>query len=270
MSFKDVHKGKGDHARRVRWLVENLWQGNSSAMAREIGMSHATIGRVVRGEQPPGRKLLTAIADRPKVNPAWLLSGEGQPLLSDPAGLPIARCLLPGSPEEHRDLLSGEHYPVAKAFDRPSRYFYQVPANHPIVISGPKITADDLLLLETDPALCCDLDYAADDRVCVIRDPESQGGRLVLAELMFSSGGEDEPRELRAELYHVRQPSPPPAPRVQERVIGSIGDQWDVFARPRKQESIRQRKRRPPETDRGVRYPTPADIVAVCVQLIRR
>lgn len=95
-------------ADRIRWLLTTVWQGNRSEMARAAGVSHAVIVRVASGEQNPGRRLLQAIAAVPKVNPGWLLAGQGAPLLSvstegpaDGWPVPVTSTLLPGPVEEH-------------------------------------------------------------------------------------------------------------------------------------------------------------------------
>src|SRR5947209_10271760 len=68
---------------RVKWLLDSRFRGNRSAFAEAVGVSHTLIGKVAAG-QAPGRKLLTAIAQSLSVNPAWLLTGEGQPYLTAP------------------------------------------------------------------------------------------------------------------------------------------------------------------------------------------
>ena len=87
------------------------------------------IYRIVSGEQPPGRQMLSALADHPKGNPAWLLSGSGEPLLAERDDgvsggwlLPIAREPLPGAPEDHRDRLSDDKFPVPGSFYRSTPY----------------------------------------------------------------------------------------------------------------------------------------------------
>src|SRR5579871_395640 len=66
---------------RVRWLLVNLWNNNRLSMSQAVGVSHAVIHKVASRKQEPGRRFLAAIAGHPKVNPAWLLTGDGTPLL---------------------------------------------------------------------------------------------------------------------------------------------------------------------------------------------
>ena len=147
-------------AERVTWLLEKIWDGNRSEMGRAVGCSHSVLTKIATGQQGPGARLLSDIASHPKVNPAWLLAGEGEPLLAErtdsPAEgwpIPVARQLLLGPPDENRSLLSGEFFPAAGAYYRPSRYWLEVQRADPIARDKTsKITEGDLLLMETDPA----------------------------------------------------------------------------------------------------------------------
>ena len=85
------------------------------------------LSKIATGEQSPGRRLLEAIASHPKVNPAWLLSGEGTPLLAEKPNVPtegwpvkIASKLLPGPLDQHRRLLLDDTFPVAGIFINPA------------------------------------------------------------------------------------------------------------------------------------------------------
>src|SRR5262245_13871744 len=112
-------------AARVAWLLETRFRGNRSAFAEAVDVSHTLIGKVAAG-QAPGRKLLTAIVQSLPVNPAWLLTGEGQPYLAPPdlggrRGLPLSRNLLPGPPLAHQELLSGDWVEVPSPLFAPSQ-----------------------------------------------------------------------------------------------------------------------------------------------------
>src|SRR5689334_73205 len=74
------------HEDRVRYLLEVFWNNNRSAMARDIGVSHSIIAKVVAGDQPPGRHLMAKIAEHPRINPGWVLSGEGEPFVAEHSG----------------------------------------------------------------------------------------------------------------------------------------------------------------------------------------
>ena len=47
---------------RTRWLLEKLWDGNRSAMAKSIGLSHTVINKVALGDREPGKAFLTALS----------------------------------------------------------------------------------------------------------------------------------------------------------------------------------------------------------------
>lgn len=146
-------------AQRIEWILENHFGGSQRKMARAVGTSQASLSRIINGVQRPGSKLLSAIASLPEVSDSWMYTGNGVPLVSSPQGLaveelelPVARRLLPGPMEQHRDLLTDDGFPVARRFYRESRYWYEVQRGDPIVgEAGRKIEVGDLLLMETDP-----------------------------------------------------------------------------------------------------------------------
>src|SRR4051794_2903827 len=95
-------------AGRIAWLLIHLFGGNMRRMAEAVGVTPSVLSKVVGGQQGPGRRLIEAICSLPKLNPSWLISGEGEPLLAarhpGPGQVweaPIARVLLSGSPAEH-------------------------------------------------------------------------------------------------------------------------------------------------------------------------
>lgn len=154
-NIPDHHSTPAD---RVTWLLKQVWSDNRSAMARDIGVTHSVLTKIASGTQAPGRQVLSKLAEHPKVNPTWLLTGSGEPLLvkndSPEEGwpLPIAAQALPGDMEKFRALLSGESFPVAGAFYRPSRYWLRVSVHEPLAkVPQAALNIDDLVLLETDP-----------------------------------------------------------------------------------------------------------------------
>jgi hypothetical protein len=142
---------------RMQLIAERVWHGNQARMADELDVSPPVISRVLSGKQPPTGKLLAALLRRhPEVNLHWLLSGQGEPFV-EPGGAagggrlrPVVDKLLPGPPKEHPGLLSGLGYPVAAAFDAPSRYWYRVPDGAAVLKAPEQVDSDDLLLVETD------------------------------------------------------------------------------------------------------------------------
>ena len=203
--------------KRVAWLMRTLYACNRSAMAEAAGVAHTTIGRVVSGERPPGRQLLTAIAALPGVNPAWLLSGEGEPLLksaSSQAGwlLPIAKRLLPGSPLDYASLLTKEFFPVAGPFHSPSRYWHEIQPAAPIVRDGGQgVLRGDLLLFETDRSWMR-TKQDVDSSLCIVRSAEAEGA-LQLAKVNWHTSIEDRESWLEADQF-------PPLARDNKRSKG--------------------------------------------------
>jgi hypothetical protein len=191
---------------RVNWLLDHVWSGNRSAMARDVGVTHSVLGKIATGQQNAGRRLLGAIASHPKVSPAWLLAGQGEPLLAaspdtPTAGwpVPIFRQLLTGTPDQNRDLWSGESFPLAGSLFRPTRYWMEVVPSEPVV-NHPfmHIRPYDLLLMETDPVWWKTEDMV-DQRICAIKLPGSAAAKL--GQVNWFPISEDEPASLRAEMF---------------------------------------------------------------------
>jgi len=160
-------------AERLVFLLEALWSGNRSAMAAAIGCSHTAISQVATGKRPLGGRLMKLVAEHPKVNPIWLLSGEGEPLLAEGTGVPsegwpvpVVHSPLPGPPMEHPALLTGRTFPAPGVWARESRYWLQIRDGQEITTAmGSRLAAGVLLLIETD---------VGDFR----REPQQLNGRL--------------------------------------------------------------------------------------------
>ncbi len=144
-------------AERVAWLLESVWSGNRSEMGRAIGVTHSVLGKIAAGKQSAGRELLSKLAEHPKINPTWLLTGSGEPLLaSDQSSmsglvLPIADHPLPGPTEKNRSHFLGPCFPVAGAYFRASRYWLRFSdelSPHNFRRAG--LRPGDLILMETD------------------------------------------------------------------------------------------------------------------------
>ncbi len=268
---------------RVAWLLKNLWAGNQAAMSQEVGCSRTAIYKIVTGKQPPGRRLLAAIASHPKVSPAWLLAGEGDPLLAErkdtTAGgmiLPIAKRPLPGAPSEHADMLSGESFPVAQPFYRVSRYWLEIQRTDPIAKhGGQSVAPGDLLLMETDPLAWNHL-AAIDQQLAIVRVSAKQGIEYKLGKLTYIHETEEEPEELSADTF--------------ERTIRPSDVECEVILRLKGGELLQARTvpvvRRPVKGNRKAKeatvpvpyaalvpepvYVEAKDIVATCIMIVRR
>ena len=196
---------------RFTYLWEAVWRKNSSAMAREIGVSHTAVAKVVRDGQPPGRHLLESVAGHAKVNPGWLLSGEGEPLLAEKTvsqsggwQVPISLVLLPGPIAKHQELLSGKSAFTAGFYYRPTRYWYEVPADAAIVKRNrERVSGGDLVLIETDPKQVRRLldESATYGLLCVIRQEIDSGVATKLARVSHCPAEPEEPEYWQADTF---------------------------------------------------------------------
>lgn len=197
---------------RVKYVLTYLWRGNQREMARAIGVSQGLISKVVHGQQGPGRRLMSALAEYPGINAEWIRTGTGQPLpLPDEGSLPIASVLLPGPPLRHPHLLSGIRHPVARAYERPTRYWLWVPAASPLLAEpGLSLLVGDLLLMEADADWTGRPTQIA-GRLCGIRFPDHPEPAYRFGVVAASPDG------LRARLlggsYVLPSPSPTSKPK---------------------------------------------------------
>jgi hypothetical protein len=207
--LRDVHSAPGPKSTvsdRVKWLLVAVWNGNRSEMARAAGVSHSIVTRVVLDQQSPGRRFLQALAAVPKISPAWLLSGEGLPLLAQsehvPAAgwpVPISTRLLSGSLEQQRHLCLNEFLPVAGQFYSPNRYWFRIGVRDAIVAAPHRnIAAGDLLLLETDSSAWQDPSQVG-GRLCSIVMPHTNIARLGAVD--WDPGDGEDPPGLTAEIF---------------------------------------------------------------------
>lgn len=142
-------------AKRVEWVLKNVWEGVQVKMASDIGVTQSAISNIITGRQQPGRKFLAAVASNPAINSKWLISGDGEPLTrpnSEPGrrALYVARTLFEGLPDDHGECLGGMQEVPLRLY-RPSRYWFEIPAGCSLV-SAPelKIATGDLVLFEPD------------------------------------------------------------------------------------------------------------------------
>ncbi len=243
---------------RVTWLLDHVWDGNRSAMSRDVGCSPSVITKIAAGSQSAGRRLLTAIASHPKVNPTWLLSGSGEPLLADSPEAPdtgwplsVARQPLLGAPTHGAGLVSGETFPTAGAFYRESRYWLEVQAAEPILrLRRLNLLAKDLLLMETDASYWSQM-HLVHDRICVVQLQEG------VAELAFVCCHESEPDDPNEYLY------------IEMPYGGEIGDKIVVVTLHTDGTADTQVRNPAPPLPRS-KLIDPSQIVGVCQMVCRR
>ncbi len=146
MAKKNSLRTVGD---RVRHLLERLWGGNQTEMAKAIGCSQSTLSQVANGKEP-GKRLVTMIAAHNGVSQQWLLHGEGEPLLPEdgPFRLPIVKHPSIGVPKKAtRD----GSYEVPAEHRKQSCYWLEVGPKEPVVREEwEAVRSGDLLLIDTD------------------------------------------------------------------------------------------------------------------------
>ncbi len=274
---------------RVKFLLDYHWGGNQRQMARDLGVSQGLISKIVRGHQGAGKRFLATLARQPGVNADWVLRGEGQPLTLPPKGtLPVAAGVLPGPPEQHPQLLTGQRHPVAEALDRASRYWLELPPGSPLLRDESlHLLAGDLLLMEADPAWTGRMDLI-EGRLGGIHLPRGQQeasyplGKFSRGPLGLIFDALD--MALRLVTFPVPpfvppQETPPPsapeAPESEERHRTRKGPTLRMLKdEERRAEARRQglqsqtRTRVEPEEQPAAAF-TLQDIVAVCVYLAR-
>ena len=185
---------KPSESDRVRQLLEILFARNQSMMAEEIGIAQPVISRVVNGKHQPGKRLLAALAAHPKVNPAWLATGQGEPLLAvadtaSSAGwpVPISSCLLPGPPKDHQNQLTPNIHYVPGVTYRETLYAIEartagtsLPED---LLALLRIFPDDLLLIETGQATWRENLGILHRRIGVLRLQAGNSLRIVLTSI---------------------------------------------------------------------------------------
>ncbi len=175
-------------AKRVEWLLKNVWEGVQVKMASDIGVTQSAISNIITGRQQPGRKFLAAVASNPAINSKWLISGDGEPLArpnSEPGrrALYVARTLFEGLPDDHGDCL-GDMLEVPLRLYRPTRYWFEIPADCPLVsVSSLKIAVGDLMLFEPDQKGWPD---SIKGHPCIIKDTDN---RLTLTHVTDQQDG---------------------------------------------------------------------------------
>lgn len=260
---------------RIAWLLHSVWGQNRSKMAADIGVTPSVLTKVATGRQNPGARLLDAIASYKRINPSWLLKGQGAPLLEEREGLsdvwpvPISQRLLPGPVDDYRDMLNGTSFPVEKSFFSPSRYWYRIPGSDPAVQAHKsKILAGDMLLIETDRKWWADWEDRL-NRMCVIRGTRPNDVRLVQ---VLCLGGNEDPASLQAFDY------------ASDEIVKNKSREFRIFEHPDGQVSFSHQyvNRRPsPATGarvkgqaapekRGVQFEiSPTVVVGACIMLVR-
>ena len=131
-------------------LVATLGNGSQRALARELECSQSVISRIVNGQQEPGPEVVAALKAVDAT--AWkkLTSLMGSDALqADEFTIPVATCLLHGTPDENRDQLTAESVAVSQSVYRPT--LYAVKAKHCVpAVDDPseRFRDDDMITIE--------------------------------------------------------------------------------------------------------------------------
>lgn len=197
---------------RVRYFLDFLFAGNQSKMADALGIPQPVISRVVTGKLRPGKQLLAALIAHPKVNPAWLAAGKGDPLLATETAtaegwpVPVASCLLPGLPSACQKMLTPLVQFVPGVMFRDS--LYAIRARHAVpqdIAEALHILPEDHLLIESDRSVWDENLSVLNDRLVVIRVAGDDAQEVVLREAQVSGeAGEQSLTVLSAEQMRER------------------------------------------------------------------
>lgn len=208
---------------RLVLVLDRLFDGNQTRLARALGVTQALVNIVVREVQPPTRNLIARLGAVERVNPHWAATGEGEPFLPDTRGtLPVSSVPLPGSPGEYPALLTGERFAVPSAFERTTCYLWRLAVGHPATaVDAWRLLPGDLLLLETSRAVTAN-PAAFTGRMCVLEGvcagrAETVYGAVTPDERSRLVFGDDRPRlrfdDLPLEFFE-RSDSPVPRTRT--------------------------------------------------------
>lgn len=144
-----------DITSRLVKVVNALWGGVLSHMARDLHLPQPMIWKTVKGKQAVSGQLLVALARLTHVNLHWLIHGVGPMTLEVDgvhSGARVVDGLLPGTPDAHphRFLPDADH-PLASGFVK-SQYWVRVKQSDPVARAKTVgVEPGDWLLLETDP-----------------------------------------------------------------------------------------------------------------------
>ena len=71
-----------DTQERIRYVIDMFEGGNASRFALRLGISRFAVSRMCNGKASVSQHAAAIAKAYPLVNPAWLVSGEGEPPLS--------------------------------------------------------------------------------------------------------------------------------------------------------------------------------------------
>ncbi len=124
MSKKIANQKLSLAARKMRELVESVGGGSQRAFASQVGCSQPVISRILNGQQEPGKDLIEKIAGLKGVDGAELKRAYEESLsgLGEDYQVPIASCLLDGSPLANKEKLTPGSIAVSRTVYSPTVY----------------------------------------------------------------------------------------------------------------------------------------------------
>lgn len=243
---------------RVQVVLDRLFDGNQTRLADALGVSHTLVHLVVKGSHPPSRNLMTRLAKVQGVSPSWVETGEGEPLLPPSLGtLPVASGILPGWPERHTELMTGERWPTAEAFIRPSRYWLRVEPTCPALRAAElALLTGDLLLMDANTAVWADRLDDCNGKLFGVRVRRGEQVSYTLALLRRNATG------LSFDTFeeHDRQSTTSPAPHFS--ASSPTTDDEGIKRLPRKISKLIPASEKPAKKAKPVAAPTtpPSDV----------
>jgi hypothetical protein len=171
-------------------------------MSQAIGIAQPVISRVASGKQQPGSRFLEALAAHPKVNPMWLHTGDGDPLLEShgaatAAGwpIPVAGALLPGPPADYPELLTARVEYVPGVLYRETVYAVEAANCVPAILdSSERLFPTDLIVIDTDASRWRGNVQFLNGRLCAVANVADDVNRILLQRVYVDDA---EPSELR-------------------------------------------------------------------------
>lgn len=268
-SRKHQSGGSKELSARVAELYTRHWGRSAKAMAEDLGVSVPVIFRVVAGKQTPSCKLIEGLAQHPKMDAMWLLTGR-----PGPVAVPITQQALPGPPDDHAEILTGDCYTTPAELAGTGRYWLEVQPHDPAVqIEELHLAPRDLLLMATNPK---DIPNAEKfhGQLCVVRCPVDGGSEpaLKLGAVQFAEATDEMPARLEVDTFDL---GIDPSQIIEERVERTFRGHTQVFTRKFKYVDMKDgTKRKVPVSDFELEPVLPKiefdDIVAVCVGMVRR
>lgn len=171
--------------------MNTVAKGNQREFARLVGCAQPVVSRIVNGQQQPSRALLERIAKLEGVDRddlmAKLESTNSEDALVCETQIPVAHCLLAGSPGSHSRHFTSSTVAVPLTVFRPSLYAVKAKSCEP-AFGDPaeRFRSDDLIVIESSvDALRKNL-QGLNGKLCVVVVPGSDGDTITLRRVWLS------------------------------------------------------------------------------------